>query len=375
VSTTAGRRMLNTETDNHHEVARQHLQNMEDAENQRFVAYMDFFQIRPTRDNPRFHDLQRAGVTDEVIQQLKMKEDEPTDTWLKRLDDFLDAFDKDANPDGFALWESIFGMSQSIYSEGLLQPIVINNENVILMGECRWHACILCNKRYNPAFVREFPAEALSSVRLSENDRRSGLSAAATVLAVRKMVAEKVGPCGLDNPKIDLELMAKLFGNKKTKSAYYLSFCRLPDGDPLLDQIAAGAFRGIRSAYEACTEHLRTLKADDNDQQASGTTTPMKSPSGTAKRAATPSYSAKYPPVKTRLPGDEGGMAVFSALSNIKDIPDGAKNAVLKALNAWPAAPDKARKNIFATAMNEFFAQMDPDADEGQGQNTPDGAA
>lgn len=368
-------RSLSADLDPQAEIAAKALSGLDEMHSTRLVQTYSLKDLRPSPANPRRADLDKAGVSMEWIEKLKLRDGEEVSAWTDRLDEYLAGVKSKLDADSLKLMEDIVGLSFSILNSGLLQPITANPDGEILMGECRWTASLLCNKPYNQVIIRKFEKDLLKAIRFLENDKRSNLSAAATVQAVRMITEDKIkAKCGFDNPDISINLMRDLFGAKTTKSAYYLSFCRLPEDDELLIQIYAGAYRGIRTAYEACVVRIEQLKSFSSKQQLDdqGSTPPLQPK--TKKKPAS-AYSTKYPPVKTRLPGTIGGKALFQALNALEGIPDEAKTAFSNALKSWEGAPDNARKNIFANTMNQFFAMVDPEDELQEQPGSNNGAA
>jgi hypothetical protein len=352
-------RALSATLDQHAEIAAQALEGLEKLHQTRLHNNFPLLNLRPSLNNPRRAELDKAGVSLEWVEKLKLRDGEDIRRWTDRLDEYLESRKETLEPESLKLLEEIFGLSHSILKSGLLQPITTSPDNEIQMGECRWTACLLCNRLHDQVIVREFAPNILKAIRFLENDKRSALSTAATVQSVRLIIQDLIGgKCGFDNEDININLIRDTFGAKTTKSAYYLSFCRLPEGDELLTRIYSGAYRGIRSAYEDCVKRIEVLKAQQG-MHSSGDRLPTPHGKKATKQASV--FTSKYPPVKTRLPGTNGGKSLFQALAGLDGIPADAKTTFEQALRSWEAAPDNVRKNIFAKAMNEFFALADPE--------------
>lgn len=352
-------RTLSAALDQHAEIAAQALEGLDKLHQTRLHNNFPLLSLRPSPNNPRRAELDKAGVSLEWVEKLKLRDGEDIRRWTDRLDEYLESVKETLEPESLKLLEEIFGLSHSILKSGLLQPITTSPDNEIQMGECRWTACLLCNRLHDQVIVREFAPNLLKAIRFLENDKRSDLGTAATVQSVRLIIEDLIGgKCGFDNEDININLIRDTFGAKTTKSAYYLSFCRLPDGDELLTQIYSGAYRGIRSAYEDCVKRIEVLKAQQGVDSSGNRRVTLHS-----KKAArqAPAFTSKYPPVKTRLPGTNGGKSLFQALAGLDGIPAEARKAFEQALRSWEGAPDNARKNIFAKTMNEFFALADPE--------------
>lgn len=354
------RRELASALDEHAEIAAGHLASMSgEAEGKLYPRY-PLLTVIPSPENPRRKELDRAGVSAEFIQRLQLKEGEPVSEWLGRLDQHLYDFDKDKDPKSYKVLEELFELALTIKNDGLFQPIVITPQKVIVMGERRWVASLLANIPFNSVIVKEYSLSLVDKARLLENTKRSNLSTASIVRAVRRIVeGELNAPCGPGNADLNEPMIRQVFSLKHTTAARYVAFCKLHEEDPVLEAIYADKMTSIRAAYEAVTDRLRELKnqsGDKDPEKLDGTPPPQKGPGSKSTN--------KYPPVKTRLPGSIGGQTLFRVMAQYPELPAEMVAEFKKAEEAWPKANDVQRKEIFSNTMNAFFALSDPEGEE-----------
>ncbi|MDH4602514.1 MULTISPECIES: ParB/RepB/Spo0J family partition protein [Pseudomonas syringae group] len=353
------RRELASALDVHAEIAAGHLASISGEAEGRLYPRFPLLDVIPSPDNPRRKELDRAGVSAEFIKRLQLKEGEPISQWLERLDEHLYSFDKEKDPKSYRVLEELFELALTIKTDGLFQPIVITPQNVIVMGERRWVASLLANILFNSVIVKEYSLSLVDKARLLENTKRSNLSTASIVRAVRRIVESELNaPCGPGNADLNEPMIRQVFSLKHTTAARYVAFCKLHDGDPVLEAIYADQMTSIRAAYEAVTERLRELKnqAGSKDLEQLEDSPPSKKPGNKS--------SNKYPPVKTRLPGSVGGQTLFRVMADHPELPAEMVAEFKNAAEAWPKANDVQRKEIFSRTMNAFFALSDPEEGE-----------
>jgi len=90
--------------------------------------------------------------------------------------------------------ESLQELSNSIRSQGIIQPILvrkINHEKFeIIAGERRWRAAQMAGLTQVPAIIREIPDEAAVAIALIENIQRESLNPIEESLALQRLLEE-----------------------------------------------------------------------------------------------------------------------------------------------------------------------------------------
>lgn len=360
----SSRRALNTAPDDHAEIAAAHLVQMESNRTERLEVSWPLANVYPSKTNPRRLSLDNAGVTREVIEQLAIKPRESLSAWSTRLEQYLDELEsRNASPKVHAVWSELFDLAISIYRSEMLQPIVAKPDGEIIAGERRWTACLLAGRTHERVIFREVVPQSENLLRLIENLRRSDLSIAETALALRVvMVDHTKKPCGPHNEDLSIEYIQSVLGAGQTQSAYYRAICRLPDGDPLLEQIVAGAFTSLRTAYEEAGRRVRALQSAEKPNNAQQELTDPTNESDGGQETPPPPAKPKAPPMpqlKTRIPGTEGGRLFIAAMGNIEGVGADTLERIKAIGNGWAAAPEKARKKMITEALDKLFADLD----------------
>ncbi len=118
--------------------------------------------------------------------------------------------------------ERLEELAQSIRSDGLIQPIVVQrNEGryILIVGERRWRAARLAGLEQIPAVIQEIPADRLLEVTLIENIQREDLNPIETAQAFERMAREL---------NISHEEIARRTGKDRATITNLLRLLRLP---------------------------------------------------------------------------------------------------------------------------------------------------
>ncbi|AOW77238.1 chromosome partitioning protein ParB [Colwellia sp. PAMC 20917] len=90
--------------------------------------------------------------------------------------------------------EALEDLSNSILSQGIIQPIVVRNisENnyEIIAGERRWRAAQLAKMDKVPCLIKNVPDEAAIAIALIENIQREDLNAMEEAIALERLLTE-----------------------------------------------------------------------------------------------------------------------------------------------------------------------------------------
>ena len=90
--------------------------------------------------------------------------------------------------------EALVELSNSIKSQGIIQPIVVrqvgDNKYEIIAGERRWRAAQLASLDLVPCLVKDIPDEAAVAMALIENIQREDLNAMEEAIALERLLIE-----------------------------------------------------------------------------------------------------------------------------------------------------------------------------------------
>ena len=90
--------------------------------------------------------------------------------------------------------EALDELSNSIRSQGIIQPIVVRlvDENIyeIIAGERRWRAAQLADLEFIPCLIKNVPDEAAVAIALIENIQREDLNAMEEAIALERLLTE-----------------------------------------------------------------------------------------------------------------------------------------------------------------------------------------
>lgn len=337
----------------HSQASRSMVLGMEAMQKERYVVNFETSKIIPSEVNPRRISLNAAGVTPEAIAQCAIRGDEDAGAWSERTDAFLKALPEHQQK----VWAELFGTAASIIEESLLQPIVINNDHVIISGERRWTASQLAGQVYCRVIVRDMTEKQAMMFRLLENISRSDLSTAEVVIGLRDFITTYIGECAPDNNSISTDLISSLIGVGKTTAAYYRALCRLPEDNPILTAVYDGQYASLKAAYEDAGKYVRMAKRGEQvtDAKITGNTVSGKPSDSKPKKLVT---RFKIPTPKssqsvTRLIG------VFTSIDGI----DAGVSAQLTDLSVkWDDADDKEKSDILSKALTLALDALEGDS-------------
>ncbi|ALN21765.1 MULTISPECIES: ParB/RepB/Spo0J family partition protein [Ectopseudomonas] len=341
-------------------VAAQALSQMENKALRRYEAQADLSKVYPSPENPRWVTLKMAGVTRERLEEFKIQPKEAVERWRLRQEAYLKELLDQGKISEHGVWSELFSLSNSVYKNGIDQPITAQPTGEIITGERRWSAAFMAGRTHDQVIFQLVPEDRVHLMRLIENLQRSGLNVAEITLSLRKVLSTcgaLKGELGPDNREISVDLMMGVFGCGRTQATYYRALCCLAEDDPLLEQITNNGFTSLRTAYEAASARLRELM---NTPPAS----PAAAPQETGQQSSNINGGAKtprppMPQVKLRLPGTEGGTRLLSALSKIEGIPSEVSESLERVRKTWHGAPDRARKKLLATALEQILEALD----------------
>ena len=132
----------------------------------------------------------------------------PEDTILSTLDTKLEKTDDDRDKGSISIDinliksneeqprrsfddEKILELSESIKSNGIIQPLVlkkVNNEYIIVAGERRWRAAKLIGLKEVPAIIMNLTEKQILEISLIENIQREDLNSIEEALAYKKLI-------------------------------------------------------------------------------------------------------------------------------------------------------------------------------------------
>lgn len=352
----SSRRVLSSSLDAQALVAAKSLSALSNSLNERLDVAYPLSAIKPSKDNPRRHSLDLAGVTSERVAELSIQESESFEGWVARLEAFLSAFsESESNKPLLRCWVELFDLATNLHHSELLQPIVINQDGIIIAGERRWVALQLAGKKVGRVITRNFAAEDEHLYRLIENLKRSDLTVAETVSAVRNVISAALGvECGPNADAISIAAIQKVLGGGHTQASYYRAVCRLSEHDPMLAKIMHGDFGGIRAVYEA----IQSSSKAPEKSEAKAVERPQKEP-------------APYPTFKARIPSTTGGIKIISALAQIQGISEQTMQKLDDVLMGWTGAPEKVRVQMLSEILQSVSVDLDaldvPSAEGEQG--------
>lgn len=355
--------------DPHGEVAENLAQRWKSQLEEKLDTNYPLDKLKPSPSNPRRMSLDNAGATQTVISSLALKAGEDPDDWTERLDSHLAAISNEegALPSVILTWSELISMALSIHKRGLLQPIVANMDGEIVGGERRWLSSVLAGNSTGKVIFRKVNASDEVILRFIENMQRSDLAFAEVVGGLRQATQEATGePCGPKNKGVKIRLMQELLGMSTTQSALYRSFCKLPDGDPVLKKILSGAYTDKQQAYEDAQARLEVIKAapDDDDTNPNDsqpqTTTEQRKPAGTAPGK---SVRAKAAAVKVHLPGVHGARAFLSTIRSAPGLDDALKDRIDLVGEQWGDADEKGRKKMLGELLSTIFENLETEGE------------
>lgn len=336
------------------------------AQNERLDTAYPLDKLYSTAHNPRRLSLDKAGVTDARVRALCIRPTESADAWQTRLAKFLEEQQAHLSPRQISVWEKIFDLAVSVHTGSLIQPIIASTQGALIAGERRWTALRLAGKAHGPVVLREVDTSQLALHGLTENTLRANLSVAEIALSVRSVVKELTNAsCGIENRAISMKLIQSYLGVRKTQASYYRAICLLPEEDPLLERILDDEFSSLAAAYAEASERVRVLLGHLPAPDAA----PAETQESTETTSSPAAPQSRMPSFKTRIPGTEGGTRFLSALGQIAGLPDDVKLTIQKTIDSWPAAPDKARKQMLEQMLEQVFTSLDQLDDDGEGDD------
>lgn len=120
--------------------------------------------------------------------------------------------------------EAIEELAASIKEKGILQPVLVKrieaNQYMLICGERRYRASLLCGLTHIPAVVKEIANQDLLEWALIENIQRRDLNALEEAEAYRRLVEERM---------LSQEEVAKRVGKDRATVANILRLLRLPE--------------------------------------------------------------------------------------------------------------------------------------------------
>lgn len=313
--------------------------------------------IKPSPQNPRRLTIDNAGVTDEVIEQLQPKEDEPHNVWLERIGRYADQA-----PAEKEFWRGLITLAGSLKMSSMVQPIVVDNEGEIIAGERRWLASRIAGYKNVPVLVRTSTGNeqvAREILAFAENEHRQNLKPVEVVFGARQIADAVLGGCGLANKEIlTIAIFQELTGAARTAAAAYAAFARLDHGDPLLEDFEQNPPASIKKAYSAAAARLKEIEQEETAAVFEGT------------GIAVPTR-ARATSVNVRLPTNNGMKNMLGWLG--KEAPlNSVTTQVLNALiGDWDQVDDQERRERLSEVFRHIAESME-DSNEGEGSANAD---
>jgi ParB family transcriptional regulator, chromosome partitioning protein len=149
-------------------------------------------------------------------------------------------------PDASVEIEKLEGLSQSIRSVGVIQPIRVYRVGdgfKVAFGERRVLASILAEKEAIPAIILSARPNQLRLLQLTENIQRSDLGAWLRLCNIEAVIRE----AGLETNQITAEQLSGLIGLGRTQCIAYLGVIRGPED--VRDALASRTIRSLDIAY------------------------------------------------------------------------------------------------------------------------------
>lgn len=119
--------------------------------------------------------------------------------------------------------EALEGLSNSIRSLGVIQPITLRKDGdsyIIISGERRYRASQMAGLESIPAYIREVNDQDLETMALVENVQRQDLNPIEIAMSISRLLEE----CGLTQ-----EALSERVGIKRSTISNYLRMLTLPD--------------------------------------------------------------------------------------------------------------------------------------------------
>ena len=331
--------------------ANQHLEEVEAQKAERFHINYPIDLITPSPKNPRRITLDEAGVTREIVTQLAIKKDESINSWDARVGAHIKTLDGKS----VSVWSDLIDLTHSIINEGILQPILLTPQNMIIAGERRWTASLLAGKEHCRVIIRKFTDEQQAQIRLIENLQRSDLTIPETVLGLRSLFQLFVGPCEPDNEEITIAVVAKIASVGRTTAAHYRAFCRLPEGDPVLKAIVAGEYSSQKAAYTDASARIRQLQAGEEDApQNEVEDTLVNELKDQPKKESSLSVTAKV-----NVPMNDSVGRLIGLFSKIEGLPKAVSSELAGMSEHWAKADDKKKPKVLAAALSMALAFLE----------------
>ncbi len=154
--------------------------------------------------------------------------------------------------------ERLEELAQSIRSDGLIQPIVVQRQGDrynLIVGERRWRAARLAGLETIPAVIQEIPPERLLEVTLIENIQREDLNPIETAKAFERLAREL---------NLSHEEIARRTGKDRATITNVLRLLRLPEDIQQLvaeRRISMGHARAILALPDEQHQHAVAEKA------------------------------------------------------------------------------------------------------------------
>jgi ParB family chromosome partitioning protein len=151
--------------------------------------------------------------------------------------------------------EELQGLSNSIKSQGILQPIIVRptkyNQYEIIAGERRWRAAQIAGIHEIPALIKSMSDEALQEAALIENIQRENLNAVEEAKAYKTI---------LNNKNTNYEKLSQSVGKSKSHISNTIRLLELDE--EILNYIVSGkltmgharALIGVTNAIELAKE-------------------------------------------------------------------------------------------------------------------------
>jgi len=127
-------------------------------------------------------------------------------------------------------YDKIRELADSILHNGLLQPIIIDNNFQIIAGERRWRACKLVKVSEIPVIVKNLDAKESMEIALIENIQRSDLTVMEEARGFKYLV---------ENFNYTAEKLAEKLGKSRSHIANLLRLNNLPQS--IQDKVSDGS--------------------------------------------------------------------------------------------------------------------------------------
>ena len=254
-------------------------------------------------------------------------------------------------------------LAASIKQNGLLQPIAVTKQGMIIAGERRWRACKLAGLDKIDCIVKDMDPVKVAVMAIVENLQRKDLSLTEKAKAYQKMLDD--GHANDEDGKPSIQVLAKILGVKPfwisarlrylkvlpdaqaayeageigNKALYYISQFSQPKQELMLQHIQAGKCSNdvrLRATYQtiaamdlnAQKEQMSLLPNDNDNEMQAEVNRLQQSIKGIAAKLAMLVTDNAVEKVDGHIPGHQAEM-MADVLENLAKTAKGLRKDIL----------------------------------------------